>query len=71
MVFQADVRAAELSLIMLPWQQLNALPQYPNLGHYCIRCGVAVLVFSKRNRRVIARSVHANTLHLNFGAALA
>ena len=34
--FHADVRAAELSLTQLPWEQLNALPQYPNSCHYCL-----------------------------------
>lgn len=69
--FHADVRAAELSLITLPWPQLNALPQYPNSLFYCLSCGLAVLVFSKRNGRVVARSVHANMQHDDPNAAFA
>lgn len=52
--FQADVRAAELSLAMLSWQQVDALPRYPNSIDYCLRHGLAVLVFQKQGRRVVA-----------------
>ncbi len=58
--FHADLREAEQSLAELPWQQLDALPQYPNSPFYCLQRGLAILVFVKRNRRAIACSVHAN-----------
>ena len=70
-LFHADVRAAEWSLVAMPWLQLNALPQYPNSIWYCLRVGVAVLAFSKSNGRVVARSVHANVQHHDHNAAFA
>jgi len=49
-VFLRDVCDAAHSLATLPWEQVDALPQYPNSTRYCLRRGVAVLIFEKRNR---------------------
>jgi len=68
--FHADVRDAEHRLAGLPWQQVDALPQYPNSPWYCLRRGLAVLIFEKRNRRVIARTVHVNMQHPNHSGCL-
>ena len=69
--FHADLRVAEHSLAGLPWQQVNALPQYPNSSWYCLRRGLAVLIFEKRNGRAIARTVQANMQHPNYEDAFA
>lgn len=61
--FHADVRDAEHSLAGLPWQQGNALPQYRNSPWYCLRRGIAVLIFEKRNGRAIARTVNIDMQH--------
>ena len=59
----ADVRDAEHSLTALPWQQVNAQPHCPNSPWRCLRSGVAVLIFEKRNGRAIGRTVNANMQH--------
>lgn len=64
-VFHAAMRAAELRLVELPWPQVNALPQWPGTHFYCLRVGIAALIFAKQGGRVIAQTVPANALDAN------